>query len=33
MNHPIFPILGVILIVGIAYILSNLEERNRKNEK
>jgi hypothetical protein len=33
MNHPIFPILGVILIVAIAYILSNLEERNRKNKK
>jgi hypothetical protein len=33
MNHPIFPILGVMLIVGIAYMLSDLEERNRKNKK
>jgi hypothetical protein len=30
MNNPIWPILGVMLIVGISYLLSELEERNRK---
>jgi len=30
MNNPIWPILGVMLIVGISYLLSEIEERNRK---
>jgi len=30
MNNPIWPIIGVMLIVGISYLLSELEERNRK---
>jgi hypothetical protein len=30
MNNPIWPIIGVMLIVGISYLLSDLEERNRK---
>jgi len=30
MNNPICPIIGVMLIVGISYLLSDLEERNRK---
>jgi hypothetical protein len=30
MNNSIWPIIGVMLIVGISYLLSDLEERNRK---
>ena len=30
MNNPIWPVIGVMLIVGISYLLSELEERNRK---
>lgn len=33
MENPIWPILGVALIIGIAYLLSEIEERNRKNKK
>jgi hypothetical protein len=26
-------VLGIMLVVGISYLLSDLEERNRKNKK
>jgi hypothetical protein len=33
MENPVWPILGVVLIVGLAYLLSEIEERNSKNKK
>ena len=33
MNNAIWPILGVALIIGIAYLLTEIEERNSKNKK
>lgn len=33
MENSMWPILGVVLIIGFAYLLSEIEERNYKNKK
>jgi len=33
MNNPIWPFLGVLLIIGISYLFSEIEEKNNKNKR